>query len=330
MKMGFRARMKKRRSNLGRRTKQQSSTKDKRGRLATIFKKDSIPEGVEFWKCNEGEHLIDILPWFAGDNMPLDDFGNPVSKKGQDDYVLDLFVHTYIGSMKEPFICPYENFGEPCPICEHMKANFIDDKDLYDKLRPKRRTVYLIWVHDSREEEKKGVQIWEVAHYFMEAELSELAKLPRGGGVVEFAHADEGKSIAFNKKGKGKTGIKFSAYKFIDRDEEIPDRILDKTFPVDSIVNMHPSYKAIEKAFKSTMSSYVPADEEQEEEEAPRKRKRSLSRRKKHAGSKTRSSTRHARKRTNSKTDSTSKSKRKSAGKTRRKKKRVTPDDVPF
>lgn len=323
--MGFRSRMKKRRSNLGRRTKQQGINKDKRGRLATIFKKDNMPEGIEFWKCDEGEHLIDILPWFAGDDMPQDDFGNPVSKKGQDDYVLDLFVHTYIGSMKEPFVCPYENFGEPCPICEHMKANFIDDKDLYDKLRPKRRTVYLVWVHDSREERKKGPQIWEVAHYFMEAELSELAKLPRGGGVVEFAHADSGKSIAFNKKGKGKKGIKFSAFKFIDREEELPDRILDKTFALDSIVNMRPSYKVIEKAFASTMSNFVPAEEEDEQEaEEPRRRKKPpLNRRK-----------RPAKKPAGSSAGSTG-SKRPASKKTsesprRRKKRHTPPDDVPF
>ncbi len=331
--MSFRGRMKKRRSNLGRRTKQQGSNKDKRGRLATIFQKDNMPEGIEFWKCEEGEHLIDILPWFAGENMPQDDFGNPVSKKGQDDYVLDLFVHSYIGSMKEPFICPYENFGEPCPICEYMKANFIDDKDLYDKLRPKRRTVYLVWVHDSREEEKKGIQIWEVAHYFMEAELSELAKLPRGGGVVEFAHADEGKSIAFNKKGKGKKGIKFSAFKFIDREEEIPDRILDKTFALDNVVSMHPPYKVIEKAFQSTMSNFTPAEEEeQEEEEQPRKRKRPLSRRKKPAESESKPRTKRPRKRPASKAGATKKQSTKPAGKRppKRRKRRTPPEDVPF
>ncbi len=251
--MSFRSRMKKKRGGASLRNRHNQGTKSTGGgRFPTIFLKDKIPEGVEIWRCKEGQHIVDILPFEAGPDMPFDERNQPITAEGDLDYVLDLFVHMNVGSMKKPYVCPYENFGEPCPICEYIKANRLE-KDDWKNLVAKHRVVYLLWVHDSRDEEKKGVQIFEASHFFMEEKIEEIAKLPRGGGFENFSHPDTGKSLAWTRKGSGRDNTQYLGHRFTDRERPIPDKILDATFALDSVINMHPKYEEIEKEFRGTL-----------------------------------------------------------------------------
>lgn len=251
--MSFRDRMKK---NKGGKTLQKrhnaGTKKTGGGRFPTIFDKNKVPEGVEFWRCKEGKHLLDILPFEAGPDMPFDEKLKPVTSEGNLDYVLDLFVHQNVGGMNKPYVCPYENFGEPCPICEFIKANRLDKED-WKKLVAKHRVVYLIWSHATKEDEAKGVQIFEASHFFMEEKIEEIAQLPRGGGFENFSHPDTGKSLAWTRKGSGMENTQMLGHRFVDRESPIPNKILDSTFSLDGIVNMHPEYAAIEKDFKATL-----------------------------------------------------------------------------
>jgi hypothetical protein len=274
--MSFRDRMRKKRKSIS--TRHQKVQKKGGSRFPTFFKKEDIPEGIEFFTAKEGEHIVDIIPWEVGKDMPFDENDQPITEEGDLDYVLDLEVHMNVGSMKAPFICPYENFGKPCPICEYIKANRLP-KDEWSALRTKRRVLYLVWVHDSREEEKKGLQIFHASHYLMEEKLAEVAKLPRGGGYEEFSDFDNGKSIVWTRKGAGRDTT-YIGHKLIDRDRKIPDAILDKAFPLDSIVKMHPTYDEIDSAFHGTSTSesdeasYIEQKEEVEEEKTPRRRRK--------------------------------------------------------
>lgn len=193
--------------------------------------------------------------------MPLDVDNMVVTEEGNFDYVLDLYVHQNIGKMKVPFVCPYENFGKPCPICEYIKANRLP-KDQWSKLRPKRRAIYLIWDRTTAEMEKKGIQIFDSAHFFMEEKLEEIAKQPRGGGYITFSDPDEGQSICWTRKGSGQENTQYLGHRFIEREAPIPDRILESTFALDQVINMHPEYKEIEKAFKATS---LPAGDENDD-----------------------------------------------------------------
>lgn len=302
--MSFRDRMKKKRGGRRLQDRHNTGTKTTGGRFPTIFNKEAIPEGREFWKCKEGQHLADIIPFEAGPDMPFGNDDHPITDEGELDYVLDLFVHVNVGNMNKPYVCPYENFGLPCPICEFIKANRLEKAD-WQILSAKHRVVYLMWIHDSREDEKKGIQIFEASHYFMEEKIEEIAKLPRGGGYENFSHPDKGKTLAWTRKGSGKENTQYLGHRFIERDVPIPDRILDQSFSLDSIVNMHPSYEEIEKDFKGTLAKKEMkhlnfGDEEDEtpfdhstgddvpddwnnKEEEPKKRKRPTSRKRKEA-----------------------------------------------
>lgn len=247
--MSFRDKFKNKKGSLGKQHVTQNKNKDSKSRIPSIILKDQLPAGVEVWQCKEGDHLIDIIPWPAGPDMPLGDDGSPVIEEGELSYVLDLRVHQNVGSMKVPYVCPYENFGEPCPICEFIKENDLDTED-WKQLSAKRRVVYLIWVHNSRETEKKGIQIWEISHYSMEEKLNAIAALPKGGGAISFSDHDDGKTIAFTRKGSGAKNTQYLGHRFIDREGKIPDKLLDLSFSVDQVIKMRPTYEEIEEAFK--------------------------------------------------------------------------------
>jgi len=248
--MSFRDRFKNKKASLGKQHVTQTQNKDSRGRFPSIIKKDALPAGVEVWMCKEGDHYLDILPFEAGPDFPLDpNTGQPVIEEGELAYVLDVWVHQNVGSMKLQFVCPYENFGLPCPICEFMKDNDLTKED-WSNLRAKRRVFYEIWLHDSRETEKKGVMLWEMSHYSMEEKLAAIAALPKGGGAIRFSDFDDGKTVGFSRKGSGATNTQYLGHRFLDRESKIPDKLLDMTFHLDQMIKMHPAYEEIEEAFK--------------------------------------------------------------------------------
>ncbi len=297
--MSFRKRMSKRRNNLKKRHDNQiKKTNQGGGRYPTIFVKEELPEGIEFFRCKEGEHIVDIIPFEVGPDMPLGDRDLPVTEEGELDYIIDLYVHQNIGNMNKPYVCPYENFGEPCPICAYIKAQRLEKED-WQALRAKRRAIYLVWAHNDREQERKGIQIFESAYFFMEEKIDEIAKLPRGGGSINFSDYDDGKTVCWTRKGSGRENTQYVGHQLIDRKTPIPDKILEQTFSLDQVINMHPDIEEMEKSLMGTLKSRnlledseedtpfnegtgndVPMFDDEEEKPKPRRRKRPTSRKK--------------------------------------------------
>jgi len=252
--MSFREKFAKKKGMLGKQHISQTKNKDSRGSMPSVIKRDSLPAGISTWRCKEGDHLLDILPFYAGPDFPIDHETDKVSvDEGDPAYVLDIMVHNNVGPMKTPYVCPWENFKLPCPICEFMKATRLEVDD-WKLVKPSRKTFYLIWCHDTKEEQNKGIQLWEISHFSMEEKLSVIASLPKGGGAIEFAHPDEGMSVAFLRKGAGAKNTQYLGHRFVPREIKIPEKLLDMTFPVDSVIKMHPTYEEIETAFKGQKS----------------------------------------------------------------------------
>lgn len=216
--------------------------------------KSNLPEGVKWWKCQNGDHQIDIIPYFAGPNDPLVVTGE--IKEGAEQYVLEFFVHDAVGVGDGGIMCLQKTYGRPCPICEDLKKKTqegYDDK-LLAKLRPKKnpRSVYNIIDVDN---ENKGVQVWHTSHYLMEMYLLELAKIPVRPGqknidpLVAFMDPKEGKTIAFKRETK-KVGDKdmasFVGHRFIDRPDgfRIPQQDLDDAWTLDDFLYI-PSYEDV-------------------------------------------------------------------------------------
>jgi protein-tyrosine-phosphatase len=246
---GLRDKFRSQREKLMNRHLEQVESVNEKFTRPTIFDLSKVPEGRGFWYPKKGDHLIDIIPFFAGNQHPR-------VSEGDASYVVDLYIHPLIGPKYEPFVCQTKNFNGTDPICEYLARNRLPTEE-WKKFSPKRRTVYLVWVHDTPEEEAKGIQIWEVAHWFFETHVDEISKSPRGGGAIVFSDLDQGKSIAFSIKSAGKfrddsgaerDSVSYVGHRFVDRDEPIPDRIVDQSFSLDEIIKMHPSAKEVAEA----------------------------------------------------------------------------------
>jgi hypothetical protein len=216
-----------------------------------IFEPSKV-KGMSFWKPGPGQHIFDILPYIAGTQ-------NPRRKKGKAAYVVDIFVHRGVGPNEDQYVCLAKSFNEPCPICEY-RAERVKEGDATEEelkaLRPGRRVIYAVWDGD---DQKKGVQIYEVAHWFMENPIQSIVKKPkRGGGLseaIDFPHPDNGKSVAFEIKAVGKNRD-YTGHQFVDRDEPIPDEILEAVPVVDELLHI-PSYDEVHAAFFGASSQEV-------------------------------------------------------------------------
>lgn len=227
------------------RTKESHDRRDDTGMYKDVFLNI---EGLQKWKCKEGVHLIDIIPYRAGDK-------DPNTKPGEWTYLLDLWVHGNVGPNQDSYVCPARTYNAPCPICEHREE--LREADDYDEelvrtLYPIRRVIYNIICYDDPKEESKGVQVWMVSHFHMEKRLMAIAKLPArggtGGGYVAFADPDEGRSIQFERKG-GRNNTEYLGHQFISRDGyTISDEILLSAYQLDQIVHV-PTYEELHDAF---------------------------------------------------------------------------------
>ena len=249
--------------------KRSYDTKDSYGESEDYFKKGVK---IQKWIPKVGEHLINIIPFIAGPDCPN-------QEEGYATHVLDIWVHQRIGPSNTSHICLAKNFKQPCPICDlqrEMRKDGGFSEDDIKALQPKRRTVYNVVVLDSVEEERKGVQIWEVSFHFMEKHLANLAKNPRTGGFIPFQDPDTGKSIGWVIESKGGSNKEYIGHRFVDRDSEVTDEQLDEAHTLDEIIHI-PEFKELQKVAEMIRGGLGEPDEEgndePEEEEKPRGRK---------------------------------------------------------
>ncbi len=211
---------------------------------SSVFKSDL--EDIKFWSCKQGDHIIDIIPYDAGANDPLTDEGDPT-------YCFEFFIHRDVGPTEDQkVICLAETYGEACPVCEHRRALQKEgaDEDVWKPKLAKQRNAYNIVCYDTDKDEDRGVQVWEVAWFYMEKHLTKLAKGPmqRGGRGrnksttidpnIAFADPDEGRSVCFNVETEGRDYPEFSSHQFEARDYQIDDEILDEAQTLDDLVDI--------------------------------------------------------------------------------------------
>jgi len=201
---------------------------------------------VTYWKPGNGEHVIDIIPYAAGPNDPNTPEGEPA-------YCLDIKVHRGLGVNKNQEAICLAQYNQACPICEHRLElqNEQEDKEVWKKLYPTNRVIYNVVVQDNEKERQKGVQLWNVAHYYIEKTLVEIMKGPQRQGrdeaesYIPFAHPEEGKSLVFKiepPKSK-KDYASYVGHRFDDRDYST-DEYLDFCHVTDEYIKF-PTYEEV-------------------------------------------------------------------------------------
>lgn len=210
-----------------------------------------VPDSAKFFKAQVGRNKIFIVPYTVGDQ-------HPTLKLWDMDYVLDIWVHRFVGAVGDSFICPTKNYGKPCPICEEvekLKEDWDKNKPEIKSLSAKRRCYYNIV--DTNELEKE-VQIFEVSFHFFEKEILEEAVIENGEEftVVSFADIENGKYIKFRATEEEYNKNKFLKYKsfdFEDRDA-LTDEILKQAYALDSLLVLS-TYDEIKESFHGVVNN---------------------------------------------------------------------------
>ena len=245
--------------------KRSYETRESFGESSDYFKKGVK---IQKWSPKDGDHIVNIIPFIAGENCPN-------QTEGYATHVLDIWVHQRVGPSSTSHICLAKNFKKPCPLCDlqrEMRKDGGFSEDDIKALQPKRRTIYNVVVLDSVEEERKGVQLWEVSFHFMEKHLAQLAKNPKGGGFIPFQDPDTGKSIVWTIEGKGGYNKEYVGHRFVDRDSEVSDEQLEEAKTLDEIIHI-PDFKELMKVVEAVRGNSEEEAEEEEEEEKPRTKK---------------------------------------------------------
>ena len=182
------------------------------GKYGNIYK-----EEVEVWWPKEDQHELCLIPYLNKENsvfrLENPDFNMPFSDKVLSDrqgwaHKLTVLIHGNIGVNKDNVLCP-RTLKKSCPICEErdrLIKEGVDSKTAQEQisaLNPAKRAVYNVFVFDSAEEMKKGVQIWEAPHQSIEDTLSELYVDRRTGEKKYYTMPEEKWNVCFEKKGKG-------------------------------------------------------------------------------------------------------------------------------
>ena len=88
-----------------------------------------LENGASIYRPKTGKNAIDIIPFQHKTNV----FG----KKGEFDYMLDLFVHKNFNQSYDKCLCLKRNFGKPCPICEaSSQLSEMDEEKYEDTINP--------------------------------------------------------------------------------------------------------------------------------------------------------------------------------------------------
>lgn len=216
-------------------------------------------DNVDFFKpVKDKRYKIDIVPYVITTN------NHPKVKKGGIDYVMQVWVHGFVGPDENSIICPKKTFKKECPICqerEEMIASGDYDKKITDKLKPSERCIYNIIDLNN---EDKGIQLFIVSGYLFHKELLEEAHVS-GDEVICFADLEDGYSVKFRTsegKAAGKTFVVYKSFDFKEREESYPDEILDDVFPLDRMIVVS-DYDSIKNEFLG-----VQTDDDDEEQDA--------------------------------------------------------------
>lgn len=262
---------KKKKGGLAKRYKASYESKGSSGGKAGVMNWGKVDGDVQFFSPTEGKNRINIIPYtIKTKNHPLVKKGE--FEVGDSDYVMDVFVHRGVGPSEASVLCLKQTYGKPCPICEQSALLRKQGKeDEASALKPSRRVFYNI--QDMKNPDT--LKVFEASHFLFEKELIDEARDDDEGGFVDFADSETGKEIKFRTSKVSRGGFEFNEFKsfsFEDRDENIPDELLEKAISFDEIMNV-PTYEEAEKILYGRDDNEDEDDDEQEDEAPAKKTK---------------------------------------------------------
>lgn len=213
-----------------------------------------IDGDVDFFKPKKQTYVIDFVPFLITTNI-LDNLRDPDGNKidvreGDEEYKLEVPVHSRIGTEGKTAFCNLLAFGLPCFICEQkVGLTWPEDKIAIKAHSPQWRNMYNLRVVEPTGSEDK-VLLWDVAYKTFESEMiDELREVENDedieifvGGVEDDIRSVRFRGIEKTIPGEGDKPISFvgfKSFKFPERDEELDKDLLDDAYPLDTMLIIH-------------------------------------------------------------------------------------------
>lgn len=219
------------------------------------------PSGSKLWRPKKkGNVKMEIVPYECGTD-------NPHAEEGMYHWELTYYVHRDVGPGKHSFICPLENYGKQCPICD-QNAKLRRDPDVEDdELNfPKKRQLFNVFVHG---EEDDGVQLFEYSFHQFGKKLVEELELAEDDNKKDFYHVDKsGMTLVVGFKENPPYGYEVARIDFTPRRKPLDASIVEQAYNLEEIVKggLKP-YKKIKALFLQTPDDKEEDDDEIEEDE---------------------------------------------------------------
>ncbi len=235
-----------------------------------------LPEGVEFYKQEEGANVLDFIPYTVtkGSETPG---GNPRCDAGFVHWERTYEVHRIpgTGQFANAYCCRKACFGKKCPACEWLQVNGRNaDEELVRQIKNQRR--HLIIVNPKPGKKDAKLQVFDCNHF--------NRKLGFGEQLVEAINAqlDEDEDFTDLKSGRKVRFVVEGKYKqiprvdFQPRSYEYPDSILDHGIDLDECL-IDIGYEKMREALDGGVGDNGSAErngQEEEAEETPRRIKK--------------------------------------------------------
>ena len=245
-----------------------SKRRDAQHRTGGDWTTMNIPEGVDIFTPKEKSFRLDIVPFKVGQ-------GNPYAESGEWYYERTFFVHRGIGPEGNSYVCPAKTSGGKCPICEERAQLARDpdgDENLIKDLRPKERQIFLFL---DRDEEEKGVQIFEFSNWNFGRLLDERRQEGDEDGdeyVAEFDDPGGGAVLRVKFKEESGGGYKYMVARSIDfkpRPNGLDEKYLEHGICPDDLLKIL-DYDELKKVFLQIEDD--DDDDDDESEEKPKRR----------------------------------------------------------
>lgn len=264
----------KKRGKLAKRYQVSYESKGSTGGKVGVMDWKKVDGEVQFFSPVEGRNRINIIPYvIKSKNHPLVKKGE--FEIGDKDYVMDVYVHRGVGPSEASVLCLKNTYGKPCPICEQSQVLRKQGKEEEaGALKASRRVFYN--VQDLKNPDT--LKVFEASHFLFEKELIDEARDDDEGGFVDFADEETGKEIKFRCSKVTKGGFEFNEFKsfsFEDRDENIPDELLENAISFDEILRV-PTYDEAEKILYGEDDGEDDDEDDEENETATKTAKKKL------------------------------------------------------
>lgn len=160
----------------------------------------SLPKGVELFNPEEeGNYIVDVIPYFVGKN-------NPMADEGTVHYERTFYVHT-CGVENRKYCCLKQTFNQKkCPVCDHQNVLRQEGKD-YDLIKsmyPKKRQLWRFKLKRTPKDKNpdQTIQVYESSYYLGLGEMlnTELQLLDEDHPFQRFFHLDGGMSLVLQYK----------------------------------------------------------------------------------------------------------------------------------